>query len=42
MVRLGSHEIVFRHPELGERRQTVIVTLGSPARVSVDMRKPGS
>jgi hypothetical protein len=41
-VRLGTHEIVFRHPEFGERRQTVNVTLSSPARVSVDMRKPGS
>ena len=41
-VRLGPHDLVFRHPELGERRQTVTVTLGAPARVSVDMRKPGS
>lgn len=42
LVRIGSHEVVFRHPELGERRQTVTVSLTSPARVSVDMRKPGS
>lgn len=41
-VRLGTHEIVFRHPQLGERRQTVTVTLTAPARVSVDMRKSGS
>lgn len=41
-VTIGTHEIVFRHPELGERRQTVIVTLGAPARVSVDLRKPKS
>ncbi len=39
LVPIGSHEIVFRHPELGERRQTVLVTLSSPARVSLDMRK---
>jgi hypothetical protein len=38
-VRIGSHEIVLRHPDLGERRQTVTVSLNSPARVSVDMRK---
>lgn len=41
-VRLGPHEVVFRHPELGERRQTVTVTATKPARVSVDMRKSGS
>lgn len=41
-VRLGPHDVVFRHPELGERRQTVMVTTKAPARVSVDMRKPGS
>ena len=42
MVTAGTHEILFRHPELGERRQTVTVSLKGPARVSVDMRKPGS
>ena len=41
-VAIGRHEIVFRHPEFGERRQTVDVTLLAPARVSVDMRKPKS
>lgn len=40
LVTLGPHEIVFRHPEFGERRQTVTVGLGAPARVSVDMRRP--
>ncbi|MBA2260108.1 MAG: PEGA domain-containing protein [Acidobacteria bacterium] len=39
-VSVGTHEIIFRHPELGERRQTVTVSLKSPARASVDMRKP--
>jgi len=41
-VPLGVHEVVFRHPEFGERRQNVTVTLTSRARVSVDMRKSGS
>ena len=41
-VRLGPHEVVFRHPDFGEKRQTVTVTLTKPARVSVDMRKSGS
>ena len=36
---IGHHEIVFRNPELGEKTQTVTVTLTTPARLSVDMRK---
>jgi PEGA domain len=36
---IGRHEVVFRHPDLGESRQTVTVTLSAPARLSVDMRK---
>jgi hypothetical protein len=36
---LGAHEIVFRHPELGEQRHAATVTLNSPARLSVDLRK---
>jgi hypothetical protein len=35
---IGRHEIVLRHPELGERRQSVVVTLAQSARVSVDFR----
>jgi serine/threonine protein kinase len=38
-VPIGSHEVVFRHPELGEQRATVTVTLVQPARLSVDMRE---
>jgi hypothetical protein len=36
---IGSHEVVLRHPELGERKQTVVVGVGSPTRVGVDLRK---
>ena len=36
---IGQHEVVLRHPELGERRQTVTVTLRQPYRLGVDMRK---
>ncbi len=36
---IGSHEIIFRHPQLGERRETVVVTLREPARLGVDMRR---
>jgi hypothetical protein len=41
-VRLGTHELQFRHPQYGERRETVTVTLTTRARVSVDMKKGGS
>jgi hypothetical protein len=37
-VPVGVHEVVFRHPELGERRAKVTVTAGTPARVGVDLR----
>ena len=37
---IGTHEVVFRHPELGERKGTVLVTLKGPARISMDLRKP--
>jgi len=36
---IGPHEILFRHPELGEQKYATTVTLGSPTRVSVDLRK---
>jgi hypothetical protein len=36
---IGTHEVVFRHPELGERRQTVTVTATGPNRVVVDLTK---
>ena len=36
---LGPHDVVFRHPELGEQHHTAMVTLKAPARLSVDMRK---
>jgi hypothetical protein len=37
-VPIGTHEVVFRHPDLGERRTTATVTTGAPTRVSMDMR----
>jgi hypothetical protein len=36
---IGSHEIVFKHPELGEQHTTAIVNLKEQTRVSADMRK---
>jgi hypothetical protein len=35
---IGRHEIVLRHPELGERRQSVVLTTRAPSRVSVDFQ----
>jgi len=29
---------VFKHPQFGEKRQAVSVTLGAPVRLSVDMK----
>jgi hypothetical protein len=37
-IAIGAHEIVFRHPQLGEKRQAVSVTLKAPVRLSVDMK----
>jgi serine/threonine protein kinase len=36
---VGTHDVLFRHPELGEQHYTATVTLKAPARLSVDMRK---
>ena len=38
-VRAGTHEVVFRHPEHGEIRQTVVVKAGEAGRVTVNMAK---
>jgi hypothetical protein len=38
-VPIGPHEIVFRHPEFGEKKHAVSVTAGIPVRISVEMRK---
>ena len=36
---LGPHDVLFRHPELGEQHFMPTVTLNAPARVSADMRR---
>ena len=35
---VGTHEIVCRHPQLGERRQSVIVKAKSPLRVGISFK----
>jgi hypothetical protein len=37
-VPIGPHEIVFRHPQFGEKKHAVSVTLAGPVRLSVDMK----
>jgi hypothetical protein len=36
---IGTHEVILRHPQLGERRATVTVSLKEIARLGVDMRQ---
>jgi hypothetical protein len=36
---IGPHEIVFKHPQLGEKRHAVSVTAGVPVRISVEMKQ---
>jgi hypothetical protein len=35
---IGPHEVLFRHPQLGEKREAVSVTLNAPVRLSVSMK----
>ncbi|MGH9310610.1 MAG: PEGA domain-containing protein, partial [Vicinamibacterales bacterium] len=37
-VPIGPHEVVFRHPQFGEKRHAIAVTTGAPVRLSVAMR----
>jgi eukaryotic-like serine/threonine-protein kinase len=38
-VPIGPHEIVFRHPQLGERRRTAIVTAKGPNRLTENLNQ---
>ena len=38
-VTVGPHEVVFKHPQLGEKRHAVSVTAGTPVRLSIDMKQ---
>jgi hypothetical protein len=39
LVAVGPHEMVFRHPQLAERRQTITVTAKGPNRVAADLTR---
>jgi hypothetical protein len=38
-VTIGTHQVTFRHPQFGERRQTVLVTTKGPNRIAIDMTR---
>jgi hypothetical protein len=38
-VAVGTHELIFRHPQFGERRQSVVVKVTGPNRLAVDLTK---
>jgi hypothetical protein len=38
-VPVGSHVVTWRHPQLGERRQTVVVTARGPVTLVIDLRR---
>lgn len=39
MLPIGPHEVVLRHPELGQRTEAITVRAGGPNRVGADLRK---
>ena len=36
---IGPHDVVFRHPQLGEQTRTLVVTAGAATRLSVEMQQ---
>jgi hypothetical protein len=38
-IAVGTHEIVWRNPQFGERRQSVRVAARTPTRVGLDLTK---
>jgi hypothetical protein len=38
-VPIGTHQVIFRHPQFGERRQTIVVTTNGPNRIAMDLSK---
>lgn len=39
LVSVGSHEVLFRHPQFSEQKQTVLVTVKGPNRIAADLTK---
>jgi hypothetical protein len=38
-VPIGTHQVIFRHPQFGERRETIVVTSKGPNRIAMDLSK---
>ena len=38
-IAIGPHEVVFRHPELGEKVISALVKVGVPTRLAADLRR---
>ncbi len=38
-VAVGTHEVVWRHPQLGEKRKSVVVGAQTPVRLTMDMSR---
>ena len=36
---IGTYDVIFRHPELGEKKVTAVVKAGASTRVTMDMRR---
>jgi eukaryotic-like serine/threonine-protein kinase len=36
---IGTHEVVWRHPQLGERRRTIAITARTPTRIGMDFKQ---
>ena len=38
-LHIGTHRVILRHPQLGERRQIASVTVDGPTHINVDMKQ---
>ena len=38
-LKVGTHQVLLRHPTLGERQQTVVVKAVTPARLGVNLSR---
>ena len=36
---IGNHDVVWRHPQLGERRRTIAITARTPTRIGMDFKQ---
>jgi hypothetical protein len=39
LIAVGAHDVVFRNPQFGERKQTFLVTAKGPNRIATDLTK---